>query len=127
VLGQRYCLLPRAFLTWLNQHDQMPHRRGFICHCTTTHLLHLQIDNKHQQNSMADSLLVLTGERKRAAISYAEPDDVLEMLSDEEQVEPTAHTDLNDSDDDDDDDDDEETFGTHKTCPTSWMSYDFTI
>jgi hypothetical protein len=52
---------------------------------------------------MADNPLVLTGKRKRAAISYVEPDDVEELQSDEEQSELLAPLDVSDSDSDDGD------------------------
>lgn len=53
---------------------------------------------------------ILTGKRKRAAISYAEPDDLLELESDEEQEDLSAQAELIDSDED-------ETFGTRrKVC-----------
>lgn len=59
---------------------------------------------------MSDNPPVLTGKRKRAAVSYAELDDVFELPSDEEQVEPVIPTNSIDSDDD-------ETFGTRrKVC-----------
>lgn len=59
---------------------------------------------------MSDNPPILTGKRKRAAISYAEPDDVLGLESDEEQEELSVQAQLTDSDDD-------ETFGTRrKVC-----------
>ena len=50
---------------------------------------------------MSDKSLILTGKRKRAAVSYAEPDDVFEFQSDEEQVELAAQPDMSNSDDED--------------------------
>ena len=59
---------------------------------------------------MSGNLPILTGKRKRAAISYAEPDDLLELESDEEQEDLSAQAELIDSDED-------ETFGTRrKVC-----------
>lgn len=49
---------------------------------------------------MSDKSLILTGKRKRAAISYAEPEDVLELESDEEQEELPAQVQSTDSDED---------------------------
>jgi len=49
---------------------------------------------------MPDNPPARTGKRKRAAISYAEPDEVLELLSDEEQEELPVQAQSNDSDDD---------------------------
>ena len=50
---------------------------------------------------------ILSGKRKRAAVSYAEPDDLLELQSDEEQEELSVQAQSTDSDDD-------ETFGTRR-------------
>jgi len=67
---------------------------------------------------MSNKSLILTGKRKRAAVSYAEPDDDLELQSDEDQNHLLAPADLTESDADDDDDDDE-TFGARrKVSPT---------
>lgn len=49
---------------------------------------------------MSDASLILTGKRKRAAVSYVEPDEIAEAHTDEEQVESASETDLDDSDDD---------------------------
>jgi hypothetical protein len=51
---------------------------------------------------MSDNSLVLTGKRKRATVSYVEPDDVVELRNDEdeEQDELLAPLVLSDSDDD---------------------------
>ena len=70
---------------------------------------------------MSNKSLILTGKRKRAAVSYAEPDDDLELQGDEDQNHLLAPADLteSDADDDDDDDDDDETFGARrKVSPT---------
>ena len=49
---------------------------------------------------MSDKPLILTGKRKRAAVSYAEPDDdVFEPQSDDEQTALLVSTDLSDSED----------------------------
>lgn len=58
---------------------------------------------------MSNKSLILTSKRKRAAVSYAEPDDDLELQSDEEQNHPLALIDLTESDADDD-----ETFGARR-------------
>ena len=59
---------------------------------------------------MSGNTPILTGKRKRAAISYAEPDDVLELESDEEQEDLSVQAQLTESDDD-------EAFGTRrKVC-----------
>jgi len=50
---------------------------------------------------MSDKSLILTGKRKRAAVSYAEPDDDFESQSDDEQVELLVPDDVSDSDDGD--------------------------
>ncbi len=50
---------------------------------------------------MSDKSLILTGKRKRAAVSYAEPDDVFDPQSDGEQVELSVPADMSDSDDGD--------------------------
>ena len=50
---------------------------------------------------MSDRSLVLTGKRKRAAVSYAEPDDVFDSQSDNEQEELPVSADMSDSDDSD--------------------------
>ena len=50
---------------------------------------------------MSDNSLILTGKRKRAAISYAEPDDDFEPQSDDEQVQLLVPADMSDSDDGD--------------------------
>lgn len=49
---------------------------------------------------MSNNPPILTGKRKRAAVSYAEPDDVLELQSDEEQEELVAQADPDDNDHD---------------------------
>jgi hypothetical protein len=59
---------------------------------------------------MSDNPPILTGKRKRAAVSYAEPDDVLDLQSDEEQNALLAPADLTESNDDDDD----HTFGARR-------------
>ena len=60
---------------------------------------------------MSDNPPILTGKRKRAAVSYAEPDDAAELQSDEEQLELVTQPTSIDSDDD-------ETFGARrKVCP----------
>lgn len=56
---------------------------------------------------MSDNPPILTGKRKRAAVSYAEPDDVLELQSDEELKELSIQAQSTDSDDD-------ETFGARR-------------
>jgi hypothetical protein len=50
---------------------------------------------------MSDNPPILTGKRKRAAVSYAEPDDVFEPQSDDEQVELLVPANMSDSDDGD--------------------------
>ncbi|GAB7331299.1 hypothetical protein MBLNU13_g02746t1 [Cladosporium sp. NU13] len=63
---------------------------------------------------MSDNSPILIGKRRRAAISYAEPDDVLELQSDDEQEELSVQTDPDDNDDDG-------TYGSRsktKTAPT---------
>jgi hypothetical protein len=59
---------------------------------------------------MSGNPSILTGKRKRAAVSYAEPDDVLDLESDEEHNALLAPASLTESDDDDDDD----TFGARR-------------
>ena len=59
---------------------------------------------------MSDNPSILTGKRKRATVSYAELDDLLELESDEEQEDLSVQAQLTESDDD-------ETFGTRrKVC-----------
>jgi hypothetical protein len=49
---------------------------------------------------MSDKSLILTGKRKRAAVSYTEPDDDFEPQSDDEQVELVVQGDPSDNEDD---------------------------
>lgn len=64
---------------------------------------------------MSDNTPILTGKRKRAAVSYTEPDDLLELQSDEEQEELPVQAQLTDSDDD-------ETYGSRSKVSSLVLS-----
>ena len=65
---------------------------------------------------MSDNPPILTGKRKRAAVSYAEPDDILELQSDEEPEELSIQAQSIDSDDD-------ETFGVRRKVGNMFFRY----
>lgn len=70
---------------------------------------------------MSGNPSILTGKRKRAAVSYAEPDDLLELESNEEQEDLSVQAQLTESDDD-------ETFGTRrKVCYLCCRHYEVAL